>query len=272
MTDYAFPLSLSDVPKAARGDYPSDSGCDIITPYVTLVAVGDGEIVYSEWGHVKPRWRKAPNTAFAVKIKLDKPVVRNGIAYPYVFYAHMSNLTPRAKGSRVEKGASLGTSGQAGYPTPIPHLHITFYRYINGGEYLGMPPNSKDDENMMWDEWLPAQRAVIENEANDHLKEERVVTYAYQSGRREYSHEVVGLISDHDKGKEVWSNYRGHDSELPTTVQVTLYPEKGNAVPIKVELKDQHPESLKLSDHIKGVFGAKFTAPMKFSMSVKQYE
>lgn len=150
--DYVFPFTLDSVPRLSKGDYPQDSGCDILAESESVVAVGNATLIYAERGHTK--WTTPPDTPYSVKLRLDKPVIRNGVSYPLVFMTHLSQTTTKINGTKIDKGEYVGTTGLG---NKVPHLHITFYTEDHG-RWIGKAPDDyKSDEVMLWDEWLPAQ-------------------------------------------------------------------------------------------------------------------
>lgn len=104
-------------------------GVDLHAPIGTpIYAVASGTIQYSEWGHTVNR---GPNeTAYSVKIRLDKPFTKNGVKYICAYYTHMSKLvynvpekSNKSNTIRVKPGDLIGYSGTA---NNCPHLHFSF--------------------------------------------------------------------------------------------------------------------------------------------------
>jgi len=144
-----FPVEQAHIVHAQKTAYDGDIGTDIGVPVGTpIVAVGDGSIIYAEYGHTP--WKTPPDTPYSVKIKLDEPIRRGGKLYPYVFYTHLQRVEPRAKGSRVKVNEIVGWSGIG---NRVPHLHISFSQDKAVKYYMGPFAG----QNMMWNEWLPAQ-------------------------------------------------------------------------------------------------------------------
>lgn len=104
-------------------------GVDLHAPIGTPVyAVANGTIQYSEWGHTVNKG--SHETAYSVKIKLDKPFTRNGVKYICAYYTHMSKLvydvpekSNKSNTIHVKPGDLIGYSGTANY---CAHLHFSF--------------------------------------------------------------------------------------------------------------------------------------------------
>jgi len=169
MPKYIFPVDINHINKASRGDYWVDAGCDINVPRGTpIVAVGDGVLRYAEYGHVKAKWLLPPNDPFSVRYILDEPIARNGKLYYEVYNTHLKEIHFSLKGKSsipVKQGQLLAWSGTA---NNSPHLHITFYEGWGGQQdYIGNTGNRFDDQDMMWDEWLPVQRSQPAQEGRE---------------------------------------------------------------------------------------------------------
>ncbi len=82
-------------------------------------------------------------------------------------------------------------------------------------------------------------------------------------------HEFGGLTAN--PGESVWVNLRAKAS-APAVVDGTLFRESGKAVTFTVDLNDEHPVAVPLSDKVTGSFSAKFKSggPM-FYAAVTQY-
>lgn len=127
MSKNVFPIEADSIGKTSDGTYAADMGVDINAPAGTpCVAIGDGQIVYSEWGHTS--WTTPPDTPNSVKILLDEPVVIGDVAYRYAWYTHLSELARdisyRYNINHV-KIAAGDPVGKTGLGNQVPHLHIT---------------------------------------------------------------------------------------------------------------------------------------------------
>jgi len=109
------------------------AGLDIHAPIGTpIYAVADGKITYSEYGHTENTG--SHETAYSVKILLDKPFNYGGVTYISAYYTHMQknlvyNVACNKHGGTksntisVKKGDLIGYSGTANY---AGHLHFAF--------------------------------------------------------------------------------------------------------------------------------------------------
>jgi len=210
MPKYIFPIDINHIDKASKGDYWADSGCDITIPRETpIVAVGNGILRYAEYGHVDPKWLTPGNDPFSVRIILDEPIPRNDKLYQEVYYTHLADIYPGIKGRNsipIKQGQILAWSGTA---NNSPHLHVTFYENYGGQQdYIGNSGNRFDDQNMMWDEWLPAQ--LIQPIQEDREMEQ----VGKQHGHIILEKDTALYIANpHKSGISVWvtkTNKKGH--------------------------------------------------------------
>ena len=100
-------------------------GIDIMAPFGTPVyAPVSGQLVYSEWGHTQNQ--NCNETAYSVKIKLDKPFSYAGYSINYIYMTHMMGITSHCAQSncnrRINQGELIGFVGWAN----ATHLHVTF--------------------------------------------------------------------------------------------------------------------------------------------------
>lgn len=100
-------------------------GIDIMAPFGTPVyAPVSGQLVYSEWGHTQNQ--NCNETAYSVKIKLDKPFNYNGYSINYIYMTHMMGIVSHCSQSscnrRINQGEIIGFVGWAN----ATHLHVTF--------------------------------------------------------------------------------------------------------------------------------------------------
>lgn len=126
-------MFLNPIPGSTRqksdGEYSSDSGLDILTPYGTPVhAPASGWIVYSEHGHTP--WVPCPehpkDTPNSVLMVLDQPIEVDGKKYAWVWCTHISRLAHQVHEGdgqhvRVNAGDIIGWTGIG---RSIEHLHI----------------------------------------------------------------------------------------------------------------------------------------------------
>jgi len=201
MTKYIFPIDINYINQASRGDYWADSGCDITIPRGTpIVAVGNGVLRYAEYGHVDPKWLTPGNDPFSIRYILDEPILRNGKLYREVYNTHLKEINFHIKDQGsipIKQGQLLGWSGTA---NDWPHLHITFYEGFGGQQdYIGNTGNRFDDQNMMWDEWLPLQ-------LNQPIQEDREME---QVGKQ-HGHIILKedtalhIANPHKSGIKIW--------------------------------------------------------------------
>ena len=105
--------------------YAADSGVDIYVPVGTsVVAAGDGEIIYSEYGHTP--WVTPPDTPNSILLKLKAPLNVGGRVYPFCWYTHLSALAYQipddgAQHTIVKAGNYLGKTGTG---NNVNHLHF----------------------------------------------------------------------------------------------------------------------------------------------------
>ncbi len=104
--------------------YPGDTGLDIAGNRLAVYAIAAGTLDYSEHGHTL--WIGSGDTAFTIRLRLDKPIPYRGRNITHVWYAHLSKLQYQqpegaAKRIRVQAGERLGISGVA---NGSPHLHL----------------------------------------------------------------------------------------------------------------------------------------------------
>ena len=252
----------TDKSVSARTAYEGDSGTDIGCPIRTPVfAVGDGTLIYAEWGHTM--WQTPPDTAYSAKIKLDRPIKRNGRLYPYVFYTHLASVERLVKGQRIKAGTQLGLSGVG---NNVPHLHISFSEDLAVKKYI----ESLDGQDMMWDEW--PQLSIQEDE--DMLS---FVEPNYEDkGVRKYGGLYTGL--NHPGVEEyrgaVWLHLNVLKDQPLTTINFHLIKKDGSKISRSRKLKDGASESMPLNTYLpEGSFRLVITTPNDepFDSTVKQF-
>ena len=133
-TSLGQPVKSGTIQGTGYGDAEGHKGVDIFNDRGTpILAAADGVIDYAEYGHTS--FKRSSDTAFSVRIKLDTPVVVNGISFPYIYHTHLQeNLTwhvPQNSSNkpRVKKGDVIGYMGHAN----ADHLHISV-AYPDGSE------------------------------------------------------------------------------------------------------------------------------------------
>jgi murein DD-endopeptidase MepM/ murein hydrolase activator NlpD len=105
--------------------YDADSGVDIYTPVGTsIVAAGDGELVYSERGHTK--WTTPPDTPNSILLRLKTPLYIGGRTYSFCWYTHLSEIAYQVPDDGqahtiVKAGNYLGKTGTG---NSVNHLHF----------------------------------------------------------------------------------------------------------------------------------------------------
>jgi len=115
----------SPIPGAVFAGYAGDTGLDLVTQPRAVHAIAAATVDYAEKGHT--RWVGPHDTAYCVRLTLDKPVPwKNGRSITHVYYAHLSALAFEQKESASKKrhvaaGEPLGTSGVA---RGVAHLHL----------------------------------------------------------------------------------------------------------------------------------------------------
>ncbi len=115
----------SPIPGAVFAGYAGDTGLDLVTKPRAVHAIAAATVDYAEKGHT--RWVGPHDTAYCVRLTLDKPVPwKNGRSITHVYYAHLSALAFEQKESASKKrhvaaGEPLGTSGVA---RGVAHLHL----------------------------------------------------------------------------------------------------------------------------------------------------
>lgn len=119
-------LPIHGMKKENLAGYPADSGEDIAVPVGTeVVAVQDGLLVYSEWGHTP--WVAPPDTAYSLLLLFDTPLVLDGVRYQYAWYTHLSAVyydipdDGGRKCKRIKQGDKLGKTGLGNNNA---HLHF----------------------------------------------------------------------------------------------------------------------------------------------------
>ena len=114
------------MPGGVLAGYRADTGLDIMGVKQPVYAMASGYIDYAEWGHTL--WTGPRDTAYCVRVELDKPVVYKDKKITHIYYAHLSALeltqeegkTPRV---HIDAGDKIGVSGVA---NGSYHLHIGF--------------------------------------------------------------------------------------------------------------------------------------------------
>ena len=114
----------SPMPGGVLGGYAGDTGLDIGGKKLPVYALAAGTIEYAEWGHT--RWQGPKDTAYCIRIALDKPIAYGDHTITHLYYAHLSALEfTQAEGAtekrHVDAGERLGTSGIANGSW---HLHL----------------------------------------------------------------------------------------------------------------------------------------------------
>lgn len=109
------------------------AGIDLVAKFGSpIYSPVDGTIRYSTWGHT--RNKGADETAYSVRINLEKPFSLNGNTYDSVFLTHMCGIVQRCDSGcniKVKKGQLIGFVGNAAGDSKtvswVPHLHMTIY-------------------------------------------------------------------------------------------------------------------------------------------------
>lgn len=111
------------------------NGIDVSAHFGTpIYALGDGKLVYSEWGHTVNKG--CDETAYSVTMELNNPIKINGKKVKTIFITHMSGIVyycPLGNCNKtVKKGELLGFIGHASGTasstgTWAPHLHMSLY-------------------------------------------------------------------------------------------------------------------------------------------------
>ncbi|MFO0677170.1 MAG: hypothetical protein U0169_11605 [Polyangiaceae bacterium] len=114
------------VPGGIFAGHPEGTGLDLADSPRPVHAVLGVTLDYAEWGHT--RWKSPKDTAFSVRVKLEKPIPWRDRHVTHLYYTHLSSLTlERAESDdseiRIRGGQRLGTSGTA---NGSPHLHLGF--------------------------------------------------------------------------------------------------------------------------------------------------
>lgn len=118
------PALRSPMPRGTFAGYAGDTGLDISGHQLPVHAIADGVLEYSEWGHT--RWRGPNDTAYSVRLRLDKPIELGTHRVTHVYYTHLSAvITEQSESSATKKhvvaGERIATSGVA---NGSPHLHL----------------------------------------------------------------------------------------------------------------------------------------------------
>lgn len=148
---------------ANNGGYDSDSGLDIIVPVGTkCVCAADGIVEYAERGHTP--WFEDTNLSTAlfdpphsVRIRLDVPVVNNGISYPFIWYTHLFKVDPSILDKSeipIKAGAPIGSTGIG---NKVPHLHFGIVFNRNQTKWL----SHKEVAKLIWGPGAALSRPTI---------------------------------------------------------------------------------------------------------------
>lgn len=199
-----FPTNKQTSSKTAyEGDSGTDIGCPTGTP---VYAVGDARVIYAEYGHTP--WQDPPDTAYSIKLFLDKPIKRNGFSYPFVFYTHLSSIEYLSKGQQIKAGRLIGHSGVG---NNVPHLHISFSVDSAVSQYI----ESLDGQDMMWNEW--PQLSPIEEELD-------MFAYQLDVNESDTGYQITGALTGKVEGKHghVFINARA-PVDVETKVDVWVW-------------------------------------------------
>jgi murein DD-endopeptidase MepM/ murein hydrolase activator NlpD len=114
----------SPMPGGYLAGYPVDTGLDLAGIKKPVFSVAAGTVEYAEGGHTA--WNAPRDSKYAVRIRLDEPIVFGDRRVTHVWYAHLHSLAfEQAEGEgprrRVGKGQILGVSGVANGSW---HLHL----------------------------------------------------------------------------------------------------------------------------------------------------
>ena len=112
------------MPGGYLAGYAADTGLDVAGFHLPVYAIAAGTIEYAEAGHT--RWNGKGDSPYAVRLRLDAPIVWNDRRITHVWYAHLRELAFEQRESdatkrHVDAGERLGVSGMA---NGSPHLHL----------------------------------------------------------------------------------------------------------------------------------------------------
>jgi murein DD-endopeptidase MepM/ murein hydrolase activator NlpD len=114
----------SPMPGGVLGGWSGDTGVDISGNFLPVHAIADGVLEYSEWGHT--RWTGRGDTAYSVRLRLDRPIQVGAHRLTHVYYTHLSAVvTEQHEASTTKKHVAAGERiATSGIGNGVPHLHL----------------------------------------------------------------------------------------------------------------------------------------------------